>query len=209
VPPPQMTANLKAGHLDGFCAGEPWNSVAVQSRTGWCVATSAELEPGHPEKVLMVRKDFAQNRAAEHVALIAALLVACEFCDQPANHEFIAKILARPEYVGVDAAVLQRGLAGKMDFGHGLARHVANFCVFHRDEANEPNGSRAAWVLEMIRASGLCKDPLALDFTFGRRIFRPDIYDQATRLRATVPCLTNHLHPPRKIHENKPDLALP
>jgi ABC-type nitrate/sulfonate/bicarbonate transport system substrate-binding protein len=34
VPPPQMAANLKAGHLDGFCVGEPWNSVTVQSRAG-------------------------------------------------------------------------------------------------------------------------------------------------------------------------------
>ena len=29
VPPPQMYINLKAGHLDGYCVGEPWNSVAV------------------------------------------------------------------------------------------------------------------------------------------------------------------------------------
>src|SRR5438552_12946031 len=67
VPPPQMVTNLKAGHLDGFCVGEPWNSVAVQSRAGWCIATSAELEPGHPEKVLMVRNDFAEKCAHEHL----------------------------------------------------------------------------------------------------------------------------------------------
>src|SRR6266850_6607819 len=60
VPPPQMAANLKIGNLDGFCVGEPWNSVAVQTRAGWCVTTSAELDPGHPEKVLMVRRDFAE-----------------------------------------------------------------------------------------------------------------------------------------------------
>ena len=46
VPPPQMVANLKAGHLDGFCVGEPWNSVAVQSKAGWCAAVSAELAVG-------------------------------------------------------------------------------------------------------------------------------------------------------------------
>ena len=85
VPPPQMVANLKAGHLDGFCAGEPWNSVAVQSRAGWCVAASAELAPCHPEKVLMVRRDFAEKRESEHLALAAALLDACEFCDAPEN----------------------------------------------------------------------------------------------------------------------------
>src|SRR5579859_135901 len=82
VPPPQMVANLEAGHLDGYCVGEPWNSVAVQSHAGWIAATSSELDSQHPEKVLMVRDDFAAKRSEEHVALVAALIEACEFCDQ-------------------------------------------------------------------------------------------------------------------------------
>ena len=73
VPPPQMVANLKAGHLDGFCVGEPWNSMAVHAKAGWIAATSADLDPGHPEKILMVRTDFALKRNDEHLALIAAL----------------------------------------------------------------------------------------------------------------------------------------
>ena len=104
-----MVANLKAGNLDGFCVGEPWNSVAVQSRVGWCVAASAELAPGHPEKVLMVRRDFARKRDEEHVALAAALLEACEFCDAPDHCEQIIATLARPAYVNVPAATLRRG----------------------------------------------------------------------------------------------------
>lgn len=54
VPPPQMVANLLAGHLDGFCAGDPWNSTAVRSNAGWITATSSKLDSLHPEKVLMV-----------------------------------------------------------------------------------------------------------------------------------------------------------
>ena len=34
VPPAQVHANLKAGHLVGYCVGEPWNSMAVLSRSG-------------------------------------------------------------------------------------------------------------------------------------------------------------------------------
>ena len=41
VPPAQVFANLRAGHLDGYCAGEPWNSLAVMSNAGWIVATGA------------------------------------------------------------------------------------------------------------------------------------------------------------------------
>lgn len=187
VPPPQMAANLKAGNLDGFCAGEPWNSVAVQSRVGWCVAASAELAPGHPEKVLMVRRDFAKKREKEHLALAAALLEACEFCDGPDNREQIIATLAQPAYVNVPAATLRRGFSTEFDFGHGDARHVPNFNVFHRHNANEPSGDKAAWILQRLRASGLCKDASALTSELGRRIFRTDIFAQAVALRHSAP----------------------
>jgi len=200
VPPPQMVTNLAAGHLDGFCVGEPWNSVAVKARTGWCVAVSAELDPGHPEKVLMVRSDFTERRAEEHLALVAALLEACEFCDQPANHEHVAETLARPEYVGVPAEVLQHGLSHFLDFGHGLLRPVEDFCVFHRGGANEPSGEKAAWALELVRGCGLCPDPSALNFAIGRQAFRMDLFEQAARLRGSTK------NKPK--HESEPEIEL-
>src|SRR4029077_7582366 len=146
VPPPQMAANLPAGHLGGFCVGEPWNSVSVLEDVGWCIATSAELQPGHPEKVLMVRREFAEKRAPEHLALVAALLEACEFCDAPENQARLVATLSRPEFVDAPAAALRRSFKGEFDFGHGRVRTVRDFCVFHRHDANEPSGDKAAWV---------------------------------------------------------------
>lgn len=185
VPPPQMVANLKAGHLDGFCAGEPWNSVAVQSRAGWCVATSAELDPGHPEKVLMVRREFAEKRAPEHLALVAALLEACKFCADPENHDEIVATLSRPEYIGVSAALLRGGFDGEFDFGHGRLRTVKDFNVFYHTDANEPSSDKAAWVLQHLRDRGLCREPAALNFALGRSVFRADIFEQAVRFRGS------------------------
>jgi ABC-type nitrate/sulfonate/bicarbonate transport system substrate-binding protein len=187
VPPPQMVPNLKAGHLDGFCVGEPWNSVAVQSHVGWIAATSSELDPLHPEKVLMVREDFAVKRSEDHIALIAALLEACEFCDQPENHGQVVETLARPEFVGVSEDALWHGIGGEMDFGHGVERDVSDFCIFHRHDANEPSGDKAAWALDLVRTSGLCKEPLAINFPFARKIFRSDIFEKASALRRSVP----------------------
>ena len=182
VPPPQMVANLKTGNLDGFCVGEPWNSVAVQARGGWIAATSSELDALHPEKVLMVRSDFAAKRHEEHVALVAALLEACEFCDQPENHERIIATLARPEFVGADATALRHGINGELDFGHATERSVSDFCIFHRDNANEPSGDKAAWAMELIRASGFCPEPSAINFAFAKKIFRTDIFESASEL---------------------------
>ena len=198
VPPPQMVANLKAGHLDGFCAGEPWNSVAVESRAGWIAATSSELDALHPEKVLMMRSDFAAKRNKENLALIAALLEACEFCDQPENHAEMAAILARPEFIGVSKTVLRRGISGEMDFGHGIDKVMRDFCIFHRDGANKPSGDKAAWVFDLIRSSGLCKDATSINFTFAKKIFRSDIFDQVVRLRSVSPAF----------NETQPQLAM-
>jgi ABC-type nitrate/sulfonate/bicarbonate transport system substrate-binding protein len=191
VPPPQLVANLKTGNLDGFCAGEPWNSVAVLARVGWCVATSAELAPGHPEKVLMVRRDFAVRHDEQHLALVSALLEACEFCDTPGNREQIIKTLAQPAYVNVPTAALRRAFSTEFDFGHGKVRHVQNFSVFHRHNANEPSRDKAAWILQRLRASGLCPNLGALTAELGHRTFRTDIFDRATALRTSNPTTQN------------------
>jgi ABC-type nitrate/sulfonate/bicarbonate transport system substrate-binding protein len=194
VPPPQMVANLKAGNLDGFCVGEPWNSVAVQARIGWCIAVSAELEPNHPEKVLMVRRDFADRRAEEHCALVAALLDACEFCQAPENREKVIATLARPEHVGVPEAALRAGVSGKFDFGQGgRTRNIPDFNIFYGHNANEPSGEKVAWVLQHMRDSGLCGETSPLNFALGRRVFRPDIFEKALRLRNST----------QRTHENE------
>ncbi len=198
VPPPQMVANLKAGNLDGFCVGEPWNSVAVQARIGWCIAVSAELEPNHPEKVLMVRREFAEKRTAEHVALVAAVMDACAFCNTPENHERIIATLSHPQYVGVSADALRPCFSGKFDFGLGRGIcAIPDFNIFYGHNANEPSGEKVAWVLQHMRDSGLCKETSALNFALGHRVFRSDIFLQAVKLgRSMSPTL----------HENEFDL---
>jgi ABC-type nitrate/sulfonate/bicarbonate transport system substrate-binding protein len=179
VPPPQMAANLKAGHLDGFCAGEPWNSVAVRSRAGWIAEISAELAPGHPEKVLMVKRQFAEERSEEHQALICALLDACKFCQAIENRDEIIGLLSRSEYVGTPVPTLRAAFGGEADFGNGRIRTVPNLNVFHGDSANEPSMEKAAWVLgHLLRVhKKLQVSPSAVQ----RQVFRFDIFQQATR----------------------------
>jgi ABC-type nitrate/sulfonate/bicarbonate transport system substrate-binding protein len=179
VPPPQMAPNLKAGHLDGFCAGEPWNSVAVRMGAGWIAATSAELAPNHPEKVLMVRRQFAENRSEEHLALIAALLEACEICDSPERRTEVVALLARREYVGAPAATLRPAFDGELAVRHREVRCVPAFIVFHQNGVNEPSADQAGWVLRHLRASGVCGEPSRLSPALGRQVFRPDIFQRA------------------------------
>jgi ABC-type nitrate/sulfonate/bicarbonate transport system substrate-binding protein len=182
VPPPQMFPNLRAGNLDGYCVGEPWNSLAVMRRAGWCVATSAELAPLHPEKVLMVRRDFAEERESEHLALIAALIEACEFCDRPENRERVMEALAQPEYVDAPIRALRMSMNGTFDFGHGRIEKDAYFNVFSRHGANEPTTEKGEWVLQQMCASGALKDPTLIRPDSIADLFRADIFHRANQL---------------------------
>jgi ABC-type nitrate/sulfonate/bicarbonate transport system substrate-binding protein len=175
----------------------------VKSRVGWCVCASAELAPGHPEKVLVVRRDFAEHFAGEHEALIAALLDAAEFCDAPENREAVISVLSRPEYLGRAAgAALLPGLSGEFDFGRGVVRRVEDFVVFHRQAANEPSADKAGWILQEMRAANLAANNSELTPAFARAIFRCDIYDRACALRAKTPTQYEN-----KNHDNHPVLA--
>jgi ABC-type nitrate/sulfonate/bicarbonate transport system substrate-binding protein len=181
VPPPQLHANLKAGHLDGYCVGEPWNSVAVMAKTGWCAAVSAELAPDHPEKVLMVTRRFAERSEDKHLALIAALLEACRFCDRLENRERLMETLALPSHVGTSIQALRMSLGAHFDFGNGRVEKISNFHIFARGNANEPTLERARWVLHGLEACGLADAHSVPSGQLGHW-FRADLYERAQAL---------------------------
>ena len=178
VPPPQMFANLRAGHIDGYCVGEPWNSLAVMRDAGWCVAASEELAPLHPEKVLLVQKEFAESREEEHLAVIAALSEACAFCDRPQNRERIIEMLAQPEYVGAPIEALRMSMMGRFHFSRNRVEKMPNFNVFARLDANTPTREKAEWVLNGLIEGGMEIDPVLLRGA-ANEAFRPDIFLQA------------------------------
>lgn len=182
VPPPQVHANLKAGHLDGYCVGEPWNSLAVLSKTGWCVSTSMDLAPRHPEKVLMVRKEFASKSERDHLALIAALFEACAFCDKPENRERLIETLAQSKYINVPIQALRMGMGGTFDYGHGRIEKQSRFHIFAAEDANEPSATKAEWVIENLLSSGLVSDPSLIPRERAGDWFRTDIHQQALHL---------------------------
>ncbi len=184
VPPSQMIAHLRAGHLDGFCAGEPWNSLAVMSRAGWVVARSAELAPLHPEKILMARSDFAERHDEQHTAIIAALIEAARFCDDPANRETVAETLARPGCVGANADAIQQSMRAVYDYGNGRIEPCQGFNIFARENASEPDERKAVWVAQSLVSSGLATAAqLPLDLCV--RSFRSDIFARALALTRT------------------------
>ena len=103
LPPPYMVDSLANGHVDAFCVGAPWNSVAVDLGVGHILHFVADILVRAVEKVLAVRQDWSEKNPDVLAALIRAHDRAAEFIEQPQNRAEAARILGAPERIGVDA----------------------------------------------------------------------------------------------------------
>lgn len=179
VPPPRMVEALERGAIDGFCVGEPWNSLAVERGIGCVVVTKTELWNNSPEKVLAVTESFAARRPDVHRALLRALIEAARWADEPANRPEVAAILAQPRYVGAPESVLAESLCDRLvrEPG-GASAPVPGFHVFHRYAASFPWTSHAMWLLgQMVRWRQLA---IPVDIaTTAHAVYRPDLYREA------------------------------
>jgi ABC-type nitrate/sulfonate/bicarbonate transport system substrate-binding protein len=178
VPAEQLFPLLKLGYLDGYCAGEPWTSVAVQAGIGACITTSATLAPLHPEKVLLTRKDFANERREDHERLIAALIHACFLCEQPENRTLICDLLAQSQYVNAPSECLQPGLVGPFSVQDSAECFPEGLHIFYRGEATRPTTAKSSWIINrLFQLLRWTTRPPGL-----KEIFRLDIYRHALRL---------------------------
>ncbi|HEX5045587.1 MAG TPA: CmpA/NrtA family ABC transporter substrate-binding protein [Gammaproteobacteria bacterium] len=173
IPPPLMVDSLRAGHVDGFCVGEPWNSLAVAEDVGRIVATNAELQPRGAEKVLAVRA--ALERDSRLGPLLRSLDAAAEWADEPSNRGALAALLARREYVGAPAELIEPALAGDLPLGAGRAASHPDFIYFHRHAANLPRAEEALWAYAQMVRWGQVRAQGSLE-RLAAGVFRQDLY---------------------------------
>jgi ABC-type nitrate/sulfonate/bicarbonate transport system substrate-binding protein len=181
IPPPLIAHGLAAGHVDGYCVGAPWGAVSVADGGGHIVATKQELWMNSPEKVLGVRLDWAARNPELLLSLMMALLGAAQWLDRPENLDEAARLLARREHVGVDAALIRPALAGRL-IRHpgGEASDDGDFLAFHRHAANFPWVSHAIWLLTQMRRWGQIAAPVDMT-AIARQVYRPDLYRSAAQ----------------------------
>jgi ABC-type nitrate/sulfonate/bicarbonate transport system substrate-binding protein len=183
IPPPLMVDSLRAGLVDGFCVGEPWNSLAVAQGLGSIVATQSQLFPRAVEKVLALRRAFAE-RAQITARLLRALDAAAAWVDAPANHAALASLLARPTYLGLPEEIIAAALDGRVRFAPGVDVHDRSFLYFHRHAANAPREADGLWVYaQMVRWGQLAPSERAE--RAAARVFAPDLYGESVRAART------------------------
>ncbi|MGL4620913.1 nitrate ABC transporter ATP-binding protein [Chroococcidiopsis sp.] len=155
IPPAQMVADLKAGSIDGFCVGEPWNYRAAEEGIGFTAATDLEIWLGHPGKVLGVREEWAAAYPNTHIALVKALLEACYYCSLPENAEEIRQILARREYVStsVDYIQLLDPDSSSCDLSSPM-REYAHHQFFSEAAINRPSRTEQTWIVTQLARWG-------------------------------------------------------
>jgi ABC-type nitrate/sulfonate/bicarbonate transport system substrate-binding protein len=186
LPPPLMADALASGQIDGYCVGEPWNSVAVAKGAGRIITTKSSIWASSPEKVLAVRQDWADENAQTLHALLRALYRSAEWCGQPANHSELASLLSRPTYLGQSADVILPALDGSI-FGVRASSEGSDFFQPHARAATFPWQSHAMWFYSQMVRCGYVEHSAANAET-ARHSYRPDIYRSVmTSIGAPVP----------------------
>lgn len=175
VPPAQMIPTLKAGAIDGFMAGEPWTSMAVYLREGWCANWSGALFPGHIEKVLMTRDEHIGTET--HAALLRALQRSCKWCDQPENRDELCCMLSASDALKLPVEILRASLCGPYDFGLSRSEAIPDFHIFYNGGANTPSIPKAASLHHELASAGLL--PQDCSSAICSRLFRPDVLSKA------------------------------
>ncbi|MBF2065668.1 MAG: ABC transporter substrate-binding protein [Calothrix sp. C42_A2020_038] len=181
IPPMQMVSQLQAGIIDGYCASEPWNYLAVDQNIGFVAATALEIWLGQPAKVLGVREEWAQKYPATYLALIKALLEACEYCDDLRNREEILSIICRPEYLDLDPALVRPGFTAPYERADGSKpQELTAYNRFFVNKTNYPNRTEILWMMTQMARWGLMPFPKNWVEVI-ERVCRTDIFGAAAR----------------------------
>ncbi|MBO9407758.1 ABC transporter substrate-binding protein [Shimia sp. R9_1] len=175
IPPPLMAQAIAADEIDAFCVGEPWGSITVEQGGGRLLLAGAAIWNFTPEKVLAVRRDWAQAEDDLTGRLMRAVWKAGRWLADPAKRSTASDILAWPEYLDVSAEILDRALSGQMLTHQSAANHcVPRMLEFFDSAATFPWKSQAAWIgTRMAARFGLDR---AQSAATAASVFRSDLY---------------------------------
>ncbi|MEM9915562.1 MAG: CmpA/NrtA family ABC transporter substrate-binding protein [Planctomycetota bacterium] len=202
IPPPDMPEAMREGRIDGFCVGEPWNSIAVQRGWGRIVMTKDTLWNNGPEKVLGVTRAWAEQHPATHQAVLRAIIAAAAWCDDTDNRDELARMIASEHYVDVPLEAVQPSMLGELRWTqNGEVAERPDFMVFHRYAANFPWVSHGRWFLQRMADAGQidATDNDVLDFdAIAADVLKPALYREAAAVLGLACPMIDHK--PEGIH---------
>jgi len=163
VPPPQVARALAEGAIEGFCAGEPWGSQAVALGAGRIALATADIWPGHPEKLLAFAEGLVEHRGEAVIAATAAVIRAQAWLTDPANAEAAAALLHARVFPDLAPETVARALAGP--------------AALHFAPASCPFPEEAGWWFAAMRRWGHLPRTTPREAALGA--WRPDLWAAA------------------------------
>lgn len=187
LPPPLLPDALGTGGIDGYCVGEPWNSIGVASKGAHIATVKASIWQSSPDKVIGMRAAWAEEHPDLVGAIVRAIYQAGIWCGDPANHAEAAETMSGAAYLNADPAIVIRALTGLLDVGGGTIHQVPDYFTPHAGAANFPWKSHALWYYsQMVRWGEVAGSPANADIAAA--CFRPDLYRTAlAKLEVPVP----------------------
>ena len=190
IPPPQMVANMKVGNMDGYCVGEPWGGVAVKQGIGFTQIASQDIWKDHPEKALVVNKEFSIKRREDLKKVMKAIMEACIWLDVPANRKKAAAIIGKAPYVNAPADVIESRLMGDYNLGcnQGVEVYDNDYMLFYKGgTVNFPRKSYAIWAMAQYVRFGYLKEEPNYK-AIADKLILSDLYKEvATSMKIKIP----------------------
>ncbi|MEJ8473210.1 CmpA/NrtA family ABC transporter substrate-binding protein [Roseibium algae] len=178
LPPPLMHDALAVGQIDGFCVGEPWNTVAIQAGTGRIATFKEVIWPKSPEKVLGVTERWADRNPEILSQLIRALVKSAEWCGNEDNAPQLAALLANEEFLDCPTEACLPALAGQMRLADNGPLLGASFMTLSGFAAHCPRVEHGLWFYsQMVRWGQAVYAPADLDIV--RKTFGSELYQRA------------------------------
>ncbi len=183
LPPEQMCDSLARGIIDGFCVGEPWNSLAVLQGIGSVASSGYHIWNNAPEKVLSVTADWHSNHPGTHARLRLALMEACQALTDTEFRKTAAETMSGPEYLDLPSMYLLPSLTGDYSFRKGEpTQHIENFHLFWDYQACFPWRSHAQTLVEMSAETMGKKFTQETISSLVQQCYRTDLYRESARL---------------------------
>jgi len=179
LPPPYMVESLQNKHVDAFCVGAPWNSVAVDLGIGHILHFVSEILPRAAEKVLGVRARWAEENSDIVSRLVRAHHRAAVFVEEEKNRDEVCRLLTGPNRIDVTPEVIRRTLDGRLKVApDGTIRTSNRYLMVGRNTAGRPDPVQAAWLYAQMVRWG--QAPLSGELLgASREVFNPNFYDAA------------------------------
>ncbi|TBR41782.1 nitrate transporter [Marinomonas agarivorans] len=174
VPPTQMIDYLQQGEIQGYCVGEPWNTLAVRQGLGHMLTTGYEIWGSTPEKVLGINSQWANQNPEAHQSVIRALDQACRWVQAAENRIELFALLSEPDYLNCTPEQLSNGPDDDIIAKAAQQR-------FSGRRINHPSPNYALWIMsQMWRWQDLARPIRVVDVI--NQVYRQDLYCQALGL---------------------------